>query len=227
MNRLLALGVAALLTAPLIARTPRQHQGMPHDPDKMVQGGGKLPPEWKARLDLASAKPDAVKFENAGGGFHITTGPAGVYYPPQAHSGAYQVEATFTQLQASAHPEAYGLFIGGADLQGANQKYTYFLIRQDGKFLIKRRAGALTKTVTDWTDSPAITKADPSGKMTNTLSIDVAKEKVSFLVNGTEVTSQPPAQVDAAGLAGLRVNHNLDLQVEGLTMNAAPKTSKL
>ena len=47
----------------------------------------------------------------------------------------------FTQMEPAAHPEAYGVFIGGSDLQAANQKYTYFVIRQDGKFLIKRRAG--------------------------------------------------------------------------------------
>ena len=71
-------------------------------------------------------------------------------------SGSYEAHATFTQMQRADHPEAYGLFIGGADLDAAGQKYTYFIVRQDGKYMIKRRASADTPTVVDWTDSAAI-----------------------------------------------------------------------
>jgi hypothetical protein len=41
---------------------------------------------------------------------------------------------------------------------------------------------------------------------------------VSFLANGTEVSSAPIDQVDASGIAGLRVNHNLNVQVEGFSI---------
>ena len=124
-----------------------------------------------------------------GGGVHFMTGPAGIYYKPSDKAtGAYETHATFTQMAPAAHPEAYGLFIGGANLDGATQKYTYFIVRQDGKYMIKRRAGADTPTVIDWTDSAAIKKPGADGKMTNTLAIQVAADKVHFLVNGTEVT---------------------------------------
>ena len=86
--------------------------------------------------------------------------------------------------------------------------------------MIKRRAGADTPTVVDWTDSAAIKKPDSSGKMSNTLSIEVGKDKVRFLVNGTEVTSVDAAKVDTAGTPGLRVNHNLNLHVEGFAVKA-------
>ena len=72
----------------------------------------------------------------------------------------------------------------------------------------------------DWTDSAAIKKADGSGKMSNTLAIEVAKDKVRFLVNGTEVTSVDAAKVDTAGTPGLRVNPNLNLHVEGFAEKA-------
>jgi hypothetical protein len=219
MKRLaLTTTLAALGASVLLAQAPQRHD----DPDKMVQGGGKLPAGWQARLDNASAKIDAVKFEPSGGGFHVTSGPAGIYYKPdQKATGTYETHASFTQLEPAAHPEAYGLFIGGADLQGENQKYTYFLIRQDGKFLIKRRDGAATPNVMTWTEHSAIKKADASGKMTNALSIDVGADKVRFLVNGTEVASQPKAQVDPTGVAGLRINHNLNVQVEGFGVKHA------
>ncbi len=212
MKRLAIVGLAALLTAPLLA----QHQA---DPDKNVAGGGTLPSGWKGRLDSAAASMAGVKAMQMGGGVHFTTGPAGIYYKPaDKATGTYDAHATFTQLGPAAHPEAYGLFIGGSDLEGAGQKYTYFLVRQDGKFMIKRRAGAATPTVTDWTDHAAIKKADASGRMTNILAIDVGKDKVRFLVNGTEVSAADAAQVDTAGIAGLRINHNLNVHVEGFSV---------
>ncbi len=46
---------------------------------------------------------------------------------------------------------AYGLFVGGQDLEGDDQKYLYFLIRRSGEFLIKTRAGDETSVVHPWT----------------------------------------------------------------------------
>jgi hypothetical protein len=54
--------------------------------------------------------------------------------------------------------------------------------------------------------------------MSNTLAVDVGKDKVRFLVNGTEVSSADAAQVDTAGIAGLRINHNLNVHVEGFAV---------
>jgi hypothetical protein len=216
MNKLIpALAIAAVAVMPLVAQ--HEHQA---DPDKKVAGGGTLPSGWKARVD-GNASLNGVKMMPMGGGVHFMTGPAGIYYKPaDKGTGAYEARATFTQMEPAAHPEAYGLIIGGADLEGAAQKYTYFLIRQDGKYLIKRRAGDQTPTIADWTDSSAIKKADSSGKMSNTLAIDVGKDKVRFIVNGTEVTAADTAKVDAAGIAGLRINHNLNVHVEGFTVKS-------
>src|SRR6185436_3829818 len=214
MKRLiLAAAVAAIAAAPAGA----QRQA---DPDRKVAGGGTLPSGWKGRAD-GTASLSGVKMMPMGGGVHFMTGPAGIYYKPvDKASGAYEAKATFTQMEPAAHPEAYGLIIGGADLEGAGQKYTYFLIRQDGKYLIKRRAGDNTPTIADWTDNAAIKKADSSGKMSNTLAIDVGRDQVRFLVNGTEVASADTAKVDAAGIAGLRINHNLNVHVEGFTVKS-------
>jgi hypothetical protein len=210
---ILAVAVAAVAAAPIVA----QHQA---DPDKKIAGGGTLPSGWKGRAD-GGASLGGVKMMPMGGGVHFMTGPAGIYYKPtDKTSGTYEARGTFTQMAPAAHPEAYGLIIGGADLEGAGQKYTYFLIRQDGKYLIKRRAGESTPTIADWTDNAAIKKADSSGKMSNTLAIDVGRDKVRFLVNGTEVTTADTAKVDTAGIAGLRINHNLNVHVEGFTVKS-------
>jgi hypothetical protein len=207
----------AIAAVPLVAQD-HQHAA---DPDKKMAGPGTLPSGWKGRLDSGDKTLAGVKASQMGGGVHFMTGPAGIYYKPaDKPAGAYEAHATFTQLEPAAHPEAYGLFIGGVNLDAATQKYTYFIVRQDGKYMIKRRNGNDTPTVVDWTDSPAIKKADNSGKMSNTLAIEVGKDTVRFLVNGTEVQAIDAAKVDTAGTPGLRVNHNLNVHVEGFTVRS-------
>ena len=213
MKRIHAVALALMVVVPLAAQ---QHQG---DHDKPVAGGGTLPSGWKGRLDSGGASLAGVKVTPMGGALHFVSGPAGIYYrPADAETGPYAAAGTFTQMEPAAHPEAYGIFVGGADLDGPNQKYTYFLVRQDGKYLIKRRAGSSTPTIADWTDSSAIHKADASGKMRNTLAVEVGREKVRFLVNGTEVLSADSGKVDTAGIAGVRVHHNLNVNSEGFTV---------
>ena len=218
MKRLIfVFAVSGLAAMPLVAQ---DHQRAA-DPDKKMAGPGTLPSGWKGRLDSGDKTLAGVKATQMGGGVHFMTGPAGIYYKPSDKgAGAYEAHAIFTQMEPAAHPEAYGLFIGGANLDAAGQRYTYFIVRQDGKYMIKRRAGGDTPTVVDWTDSAAIKKPDSSGKMSNALSIDVGSDKVRFLVNGTEVTSVDAAKVDTVGIPGLRVNHNLNLHVEGFAVKA-------
>jgi hypothetical protein len=210
MKRALAvLGFAVLGATALLAQ---QHGA---DMDKMMSGGS-LPAGWSVRLDSGGTKPEGVTVTPMGGGIHFKTGPAGIYYRSvDTKSGSYEVHASFNQVEPSAHPEAYGLVVGGADLAGAAQKYTYFLVRQDGQFMISRRAGEKVTAVVPWTTNASVKKTDASTKGTNMLSIVVAPDKTRFLVNGTEVSAQPTTGVDASGIAGLRINHNLNVHVDG------------
>ena len=71
-----------------------------------------------------------------------------------------------------------------------HQQYTYFLIRQDGSYLIKRREGEKTTDVSKgWVTSAAVKKADADGSATNLLEVDHKQDpsKFRFLVNGQEV----------------------------------------
>ena len=52
--------------------------------------------------------------------------------------------------------EAFGFFLGGTDLEGEEQRYTYFLIRDGGEFILKERRGAESPTLVGWTEHPAI-----------------------------------------------------------------------
>jgi hypothetical protein len=188
------------------------------DPDRAVQGGA-LPAGWSARADR-NASTDNVQVTAAGAdGMTVKTGPAVILWraADRAPGGAHVI-ATFDQLKAPAHPEAYGLFVGGQALEGEGQKYTYFLIRGDGKFLIKSRDGASASNVTpQWAAHPAIKAADAGGKASNTLEIDSKQNpaKVVFKVNGQTVHEADAKSVDSKGIAGLRINHNLDVAVKG------------
>lgn len=206
----IAVAALTLLAGPLGA------QQRNNDPDQAVQGGGTLPAGWSARTDR-DAPLTNVKFVTMGPtGLHVTTGPAVILWKDaDKGTGGFHTEATFTQTKAPTHAEAYGIFVGGKDLKGAGQYYAYFVVRQDGKFLIRIRDGAGTKNVTEgWTDHAAVVKAGADGKATNRLEILVGKDKVTFSANGTEVYSMPAAAGSMDGIVGLRVNHNLDVHIE-------------
>ena len=218
MKRVLAvLGFAgfcatALLTQPATTLLAQQHGA---DMDKMM-AGGTLPAGWSVRLDSGGTKPEGVTVTPMGGGIHFKTGPAGVYYRAvDTKSGSYEVHASFNQVEPAEHPEAYGLMVGGSNLASATQKYTYFLVRQDGMFMISRRNGEKVTLLVPWTANASVKKTDAKMKGTNMLSVVVAPDKTRFMVNGTEVNAQPSVSVDAAGIAGLRINHNLNVHVDG------------
>lgn len=208
------LALAALAVAPSLA-------AQANDPDRQVQGSGALPAGWNARADR-DRPMTALKFEKMGAGLHFTTGPAVIAWrDADAVTGAVHAEATFTQTKAPEHAEAYGMFIGGKDLKGAATAYVYFIVRGDGKFLVKKMAGtAATNVSTGWTEHAAIVKQDAAGKQTNKLEVSVARDgKVSWKVNGQEVYAMTLAPADAAGVVGLRVNHNLDVHVDGFAVH--------
>lgn len=188
-------------------------------------GAQQIPQGWEVRPDRGGhaghgAAPEGLEFVTMPPGWHINTGPAVILWEPATTaSGDYRVEADIHLFDPAGRREAFGLFIGGADLHGEGQRYTYFLLRDGGQFLVKRRAGAETPTVVDWTTHPAIRKWADRGdgaSVLNNLAVEVRGDRVRVLVNGEEVSSVPRAQVDAEGIVGLRVNHSLELHVSRL-----------
>src|SRR5512138_447001 len=218
-----AAGLLALVPALLLVPAARQaaaQEAASHqhaDPDKPVAGGGNLPDGWSARADEGGTTN--AKVVTMGKGIHVTLGPAIILYrDAMKGSGPFHTLATFTQTKAPSHPEGYGLFFGGQALSGDGQHYTYFLVRGDGSYLIKRRDGKQTSQITQgWVASPAVHKADAKGVATNLLEVDHKRDpsKYVFLVNGEPVYTADAKSMDDNGIVGLRVNHNLDVHVEG------------
>ncbi|MGH7507746.1 MAG: hypothetical protein ACRELX_18985, partial [Longimicrobiales bacterium] len=96
----------------------------------------------------------------------------------------------------------------------------YFLVRADGSYLIKQRAGEETSNVTDsWTESAAVNASTGGGEVTNALEVRVTGDQVHFLVNDQEVEVVPVSEIDAYGIAGVRINHNLNVRVSDFAVN--------
>lgn len=207
------------LAAPAAAQHQHGNQGAQQGEHQHPAG---IPEGWQARLDRADASMDDVRVMRMGDHLHAVTGPALILWQPETTAtGAYRAEATFTQNRPSQHPEAYGLIAGGRDLQGEGQDYLYFLVRQDGKFLVKHRAGGETHTLFDWTEHDAVRQPGADGRATNELAIEARPNAAVFLVNGTVVARLVSEHLNTAGIVGLRINHNLDVMVRDFEVTPA------
>jgi len=181
------------------------------------------PAGWKLRVDRSTmaSDPDAagnIKFVTMGTGFHATNPQAAVYWSPaNTASSNYSLKGTFTLVRPSSHTNYYGLVFGGADLEGAGQNYIYFLVGQDGTYIIKHRAGNATHDVRAYTPNAAVKQPDGSGKSTNALEVRVLADKTEYLINGTTVHTTPKAGMTAKtdGIYGFRINHLLEVHVDG------------
>ena len=181
-----------------------------------VQAGG-----WQHRLDREGNAAEVLTFMSMGSGVHAQTsgrGAAIFWQPGDTASDNFTISASFTQMEPSSHPNAFGLFLGGSNLTGDTQQYSYFVIREDGQFLIRRRTGSETSNVVTWTGHDAINTLNERGSATNTLAVEVGATQVRFLINDTEVSSQPRSTVDTDGVTGLRVNHQLNVHIDGLNL---------
>ena len=185
------------------------------------------PKGWKMRVDrsTSASDPDApgpISFVTMGSGFHATNPQAAVFWnPANTATGPYTLKGTFTLLKPSGHTNYYGLVFGGSDLEGAQQKYVYFLVAQNGTWLIKRRDGEATSDVAPKTASDAVTKPDASGKSVNALEVRVGADKIEYAINGQVVHTTPKsgATANTNGAYGFRSNHLLDIQIDGLAVS--------
>lgn len=174
---------------------------------------------FEIRLDSERSDPGQFQFTEENGEVRIQTGPAGIAYHDTdvVERGDFRTSAVFVQYGAPVgYREAYGIFVGGRDLDTPDQEYTYLLVRGTGDFLVKRRVGETTETLVDWTPHGAIARVDTEGEMPeNRLSVESVDGETRFVVNGEVLHTMPTPQARPYGIMGLRVNHRLDIQVAG------------
>lgn len=186
--------------------------------------------EWQVRADQGHESAEGFALAEAVPGWRISSGGfSGILWrPDQAGTGTYEVITTIHVLPGSRRTEGYGILVGGAGLGGDAQRYTYVLLRNDGKYLIKTRDGGSTSTVVDWTDAaairtlPASAAADESAA--NTIVLQVTPNAITLVINGERVLRRPRGDLPLDGIVGLRVNHGLELHIHALDVGlpAAP-----
>jgi hypothetical protein len=126
MKRLLCTALLIALVVPLAAQSPAG---------------------WQVRADRSTnpTDPDGageIRFTTIPGGFRAVNPTAAIFWnPANTASGAFTLRGTFKLNEPSGHTNFYGLFIGGRALEGAEQSYLYFMVAQDGSYLVRKRAG--------------------------------------------------------------------------------------
>jgi hypothetical protein len=214
MHRLLPCAALAVLAAcgdaPPRAGTPADSTQAPPAADS---GAG----AWTS--NPAEGVSVAVQDGNA----TVQTGPHAVLWPRGAADLAppYTVRATLTKDSGRLH-EGYGLVFGGTGLDAgeAGQAYSYFLVRGDGSFLIKRRDATQTPVIRDWTRHPSINRDAAGAGRANRLEVRVGADTVVFIANDAEVARVPAAELAVNGRPGIRVAHDLVLRVAGFRAGA-------
>jgi hypothetical protein len=180
------------------------------------------PEDWQVRFDEPGASEDQLEmFVSMPPGWHVTSGPAAIYWDPEMEaSGEYRIEMeVFLFEPHGMMREAFGFFTGGLGLDGADIEYTYFLIRDGGEFIVKRREGADAPTVLPWTGHEAILGWADRGDGTtakNILAAEADADEVRFFVNDAQVAVLPRTEVAMDGIYGFRVNHMLNLHISRL-----------
>ncbi|HMB91437.1 MAG TPA: hypothetical protein VKP65_11355 [Rhodothermales bacterium] len=221
MRTLLLSFLLAFLALPAVAQDDAAMR-----PDPLTPQGENLqtPPTWHIRLDrpnddivIGADSTADIFFVNMTPGWHVTTGPAAIFYHPASTAeGTYRAETLIHLFDPGQRNEAFGLFVGGSNLEEDDMTYDYFLIRNTGEFLIKRRTGSETSLIQDWTKHDAIQTYGPDAESSvpNTLAVVVGAENVDFHINGEQVASHPRSHIHTDGFVGLRVNHALNLHIE-------------
>ncbi len=182
--------------------------------------------QTQMRVDrsTSAADPDDVPdvtLEAMGSSFTVGTGPAAVVWDPSnTASGEYDLKGTFRLEAPSDHTNYYGLVFGASELDNSNQNYLYFLVAQDGSFIVKHRANNdAVDDIVGRTPHDAVATPGDDGKAVNELEVRVGADELTFVVNGTVVHTQARTGMASrtSGIFGVRVNHRMPgVTVEGL-----------
>jgi hypothetical protein len=232
-SRLAPFGTLLLALLVLPAGLTAQEPGEPEDHHMQIDG---LPDGWMAHFDAVAAgdahahhaAAEGLEFMDMAPGWHITTGPSGIFYRHgERAAGDFAIETEIHLFDPGERRESFGLFVGGTTLHDTEaRRYTYFLVRRDGQFMIRERVGTEVRDIVNWTEHAAIRGWDDrdEGDMSvpNVLRVEVRGDQVVYLVNGSEVSRFDRGERAIDGHYGLRVNHNLNLHVTRLDRIDSP-----
>ncbi|MCR9245075.1 MAG: hypothetical protein NXI31_08580 [bacterium] len=170
---------------------------------------------WTVRFDNPDYDAEPTRFVQDERGLEAQPGPnACLWHPARTVHGNFRISVDVAHLDSGLHPHGAGLAFGGTEVDGDNQRYTYFLVRGDRHFLIKTRSGDATTDVVSWTEHEALTPEDESGRTKNRLAVEARTDTVVFYVNGKPVHSAKRATIPTAGQHGYRLVHDLHVRFD-------------
>jgi opacity protein-like surface antigen len=215
---IIALAVA-IVPAALVAQ----------DADRKVAGGGIAVKGWQGKIDAGAAKKGLTindsKFAGDTGNLHLTVGPAASYWnPANVVKGDYTVKATFREAKTdTSHPHPYGIFIGGSNLDTDKQTLLYCLAYSNGTYLVRGFSGGTVFNVGRGPHA-AVNKAGADGSVTQEVGWTITGDRAECAINGQVVAGYTkselvgPGKLESTdGVYGIRVSHNVDVTVTGLT----------
>jgi hypothetical protein len=219
---------AAVMLMPQLAMSQEGEKSM------AVKGGIQMK-GWMGVVDAKEAKAgltvDSAKFVGMGAGMHATTGPAITYWnPTMTGKGDYTVKATFAEREymgLNNHPHPYGIVMAGNDMGTDNASYLYCAAYGNGNFIVRGFGPApFQMNGPRGGMNDAVHKAEAKGKpVSQEIALQVKGDKVSCIINGTEVASYSKAELVAAGklkstdgMVGFRMGHNTDAHISGFAV---------
>jgi hypothetical protein len=223
--RLVRAFVVASIVAGVVYAVPAA-QGQ-QDADRKVAGGGVTVKGWQGKADPGNKQGLTVadsKFAPEGSGFHLTTGPAAVYWnPANTAKGDFTVTATFKEpKQTYNHPHPFGVFIGGSQLETDTPTMLYCVAYRDGTFTVRQfTAGKPSQVVRKTPHEKVVKAAGPEAEVTQEVAWSVKGDRAECTINGAVVWGGTKADVGGApfdGLTGIRVSHNSDATVSNFAL---------
>ncbi len=184
-----------------------------------------VPEGWKWVTDAPATHvatrdpgPGTWLFATMAPGWHVTTRPGVLLFEPSHTARGRFVLESETFLFPDSGESGFGLFVGGADLDGT-PRYVAFLVRGDGSAAVEAMAGGRARALKGWTKAASIKPVVKGGApVGNALRIEAEAAGVSFLVNGDLVAEIARDAAPLDGVVGLRIGPDLNLHVSSLDL---------
>lgn len=190
------------------------------------------PTGWSWRTDRpatprrgeGSGSDSTFEFSPMAPGWHVTMGPGGVLHAPgERLEGRFILEGELI-LFPDASENEYGVFIGGAGLDGEAARWTAFVVRADGQAAVIRSEGGATSMLMPWAAHAGVKARVAGASAKNIVTVRAEPDSVRFLVNGTRIAAWPASAFATDGAYGFRIGRAVNLHITNLdaTRRLAP-----
>ncbi|NUQ13585.1 MAG: hypothetical protein HUU26_14860 [Gemmatimonadaceae bacterium] len=174
------------------------------------------PPNWRVRTDAPTT--DTIIHQVMAPGWHITSGPPAILFDPANQArGRFAVEAEIFLFPGQSS-DGYGVFLGGADLEGPGATWVAFLLTRDGSATVMRRHQSHDLVLFPVTKSAAVKPHPGEGTAHNILRVLVQGDSVVFSANGQRITALDRRDLPLDGAFGFRVGKDVNLHVSNLDL---------